>query len=160
MTTVEELLSASISETLRMQEYVPRLYKITAMCDNEKNRMPGSIGGIKKSYKLLVLDEKTYQDITTNSSILLDIIHKEYPELSCRLTSVDKVRDIPISLSLVDQNNPNKLNTAAKATAELLNVVYNSHVEDPVIIIRSYDVKDSRCNYGLINVNGLHVDCL
>ena len=160
MTTVDRLLNTSIEDTLRMQEYVPRLYKITAMCDNEKNRVRGSVGGIKKSYKLLIPDDKTYQDIVVDSSILLDIIHKEYPNLQCRLTSVERIRDIPISLSLVDMSNPSKLNTTAKATNELLNLVYNSHVEDPVIIIRSHDVTNSQCKYAIINADGLHIDCI
>lgn len=160
MTTIQQSLPASISETLRMQEYMPRLYKINALCDDEKNRMPGSIGGIKKSYKLLVLTEQAYHDITTNSNILLDIIHKEYPELSCRLTSVQKVRDITISTSLVDKDNPCKIDTTNRAVSELCAVVCGSHVEDPVFVIGSYDLNSCRCNYGLINSRGLHLDSL
>lgn len=137
-------------------QYIPVLYKIVAMCDIEKNRTGHKVGGKKKDFKLLALDADVYEDVVNRSDMLLDIIHKEYPGYSCEFTCVEKVRNIPISVDLVSETDPCKISTANRAISELASITLGKRFEDPVIIIRNYNLDKSECDYAMMDGEGLH----
>lgn len=143
-----------------MIKYIPKLYKVSAICEQEKNRQRGHLGGINVEFKVLLNTEEDYENVVNRSSILIDIINKEYPQYECRLTDVSMIRRIPVSNDLVDPLKPSLESTTSKALNSLLDRIYGRRYEDPAIYIHQYDIDNGTCIYSIITSDGLCVDKL
>lgn len=135
----------------RMTENLPKLYKITAVCDKEfKKKSRDDIGGNKISFKLLIPRHEDFMNVVDRSNLLLNVINKEYPEYNCKLTHIELVRNIAVSSRIVDPKKPTMRRSINNAFNSLVGVVANRLYEDHVILITDYDCEGETCNYALI----------
>ena len=137
------------------QKYMPCLTKVRLFCDEIKKDRKRHIGGKCLELKVLTMSHQCLEDLMKNSQLIQRIVNKEFLMYDNRLTNIEPVRNILLTKSLINEQNPSKEDTCARVVKELVKLASDDPCKDPALIIKKYDIDEETCSYSIINCDGI-----
>lgn len=158
---IEKEMSVTSNSTTK-----PILMKISAMCEREANRNGGIMGGVEVTFKLLVKNEQVYQSLVRDiqdgggcyTSLLLDIIQKEFNYCHCTFTVATRARDIFIPYNY--SNTTGGRSVFNQVFSDVAKLKYGHPHEDIIIAIKDYDLDNNDVHYAVAYHDRIEDKCL